>query len=103
MTAGARRRKQHRVQAAARGADEDRGLDLHGGENRQHIGVFDFETVILPVPVISGKATAAIIEGQHPPLCSFQTGGERARQAAEIRRIAREPSQADDRDAGIER
>ena len=54
--------EQHGEDAAARGADENRGQGVERGDDREHVGQFDLEVVMGRVAVVVGLAAAAVIE-----------------------------------------
>ena len=47
--AGPRRAEQHRQDAAARGAEEDRRADLERGDDREHVGELDRKRIVVRI------------------------------------------------------
>src|SRR5712692_5646665 len=91
-----RRRQQHGEDAAARGADEDRGGELERGDDGEHVVQLDLQAVAAGIAVVVGLPAAAIVKGEHAARLD-RVARQHLRQLVEILRRAGETRQAEDR------
>jgi len=96
MAVGRGPRKQHRQDAAARGADKDRGRRRARDQHSQEVCELDRGRVVGGIAIVFGQPPTTIIEREHAPW-RLGIGRKCGRQGVKVSRRARETGKADHR------